>query len=206
MATGQIKYTPARRRPGAPSLALSPAPAVGVSLHGRTKAIGIDRRRSASDSDDCPCPSARTGAPESAAAAATAAGRSRRSLYSRIRVIVTDNVDRRDSIEMSGKEYNMRVSLKVKHLLDCPLEGRVINVQLHWGAKAMWGGHKDMTGSEPCINRKVTWDGTKLYEHECKVYLEPKMPSDGISRDRLYKRQPSSAHLRISVNSPGTFP
>lgn len=102
---------------------------------------------------------------------------------------------------MSGKEYHMRVSLKVKHLLDCPLEGRAINVQLHWGAKAMWGGRKDITSSEPCINRRVSWNESNAatFEHSCKVYLENKMPSDGISKDRLYKRQPSASHLRISV-------
>ena len=99
----------------------------------------------------------------------------------------------------------MKVSLKVKHLLDCPLENRSISVHLHWGSKAMWGGRKDITSSEPCINRKVSWfENNPTYEYECKVYLENMVPVDSVSKDRLYKRQPSTAHLCISV--PELFP
>ena len=101
---------------------------------------------------------------------------------------------------MSGKEYRLRVTLKVKQLLDCPLESKSICVRLLWGNNSIWGGKKDQTQSQPCKNRKVIWDEEKnCFEYECKVYMDNTMPMDNPSRDRLFKRQPSSAHLFISV-------
>ncbi len=107
------------------------------------------------------------------------------------------------SYHVSGKEFQLRVTLKVKHLLDCPLESKSINVQLHWGRTVVWGGQKDVSSSEPCINRKVSWDdeSRSIFHYDCKVYLENSMPLDGAAKDRLYKKQPSSAHLSISVYS-----
>jgi hypothetical protein len=103
---------------------------------------------------------------------------------------------------VSGKEFQLRVTLKVKQLLDCPLESKDINVQLLWGRTVGWGGQKHVTSTETCINRKVSWDAERSkFEYECKVYLENTMPTDGAARDRLYKKQPASAHLYISVQS-----
>jgi hypothetical protein len=100
--------------------------------------------------------------------------------------------------DMSGKEYRLRVTLKVKQLLDCPLESKSICVRLLWGRCSFWGGKTDQTQSQPCKNRKVLWDEDKnCFEYECKVYMENSIPTDNQSR--LFKRQPSSAHLSISV-------
>jgi hypothetical protein len=102
---------------------------------------------------------------------------------------------------MNGKEYCLRVTLKAKQLLNCPLEGKKITVRLKWGKNTLWGGQRNETNSAPCIDRKVTWDEDQnTFEYECKVYLENSMPNDPESRDRLSKRQPSSARLSISVS------
>jgi hypothetical protein len=102
---------------------------------------------------------------------------------------------------MNGTDYCLRIALKAKQLLNCPLEGKKINVRLKWGKHTLWGGQRNETSSEPCINRKVLWgDDKNTFEYECKVYLENSMPNDPESRDRLFKRQPSSARLSISVS------
>ena len=103
--------------------------------------------------------------------------------------------------ETPGKEYSLRVTLKAKQLLNCPLEGKKITVRLKWGKSRPWGGQHNETSSEPCINRTVSWDADKnSFEYECKVYLENSIANDRESRDRFSKRQPSSARLSISVS------
>ena len=102
--------------------------------------------------------------------------------------------------KMSGKEYRMRVTLRVKQLLDCPLENRSVSVRLIWGNNSFWGGKKDQTSSRRCKNRKITWNETEeSFDYESKVYLGSSRPTDDVSRDRLFKRQPSSARLSLSV-------
>ena len=101
---------------------------------------------------------------------------------------------------MSGKVYRLRVTVRVKQLLDCPLESKSVSVRLLWGSKSMWGGRKDHTSSKPCKGRKVIWnEEEESFDYESKVYLENSKPGDPISRDRLFKRQPSSAKLSMSV-------
>ncbi len=102
---------------------------------------------------------------------------------------------------MEGKKYCLRVTIKAKQLLNCPLEGKKINVGLLWGKRAFWGGQKNESDTVQCSDRKVLWDADQnTFEYECKVYLEKSMPTDAESRDRLSKRQPSSARLSISVS------
>ena len=46
---------------------------------------------------------------------------------------------------MRGRECKLRVTVGVKRLLDCPLQGKSIYTKLKWGHRTLWGGRDDAT-------------------------------------------------------------
>ena len=68
------------------------------------------------------------------------------------------------------EEHRMQVTLTVKRLLDCPLDGRSLYVKLKWGSRALWGGKENYTSTKPSQKRTIEWEET--FDHECTVFLD----------------------------------
>eukprot|EP00283_Hemiselmis_rufescens_P026120 CAMPEP_0173447966 /NCGR_PEP_ID=MMETSP1357-20121228/39790_1 /TAXON_ID=77926 /ORGANISM="Hemiselmis rufescens, Strain PCC563" /LENGTH=180 /DNA_ID=CAMNT_0014414409 /DNA_START=170 /DNA_END=709 /DNA_ORIENTATION=- len=91
----------------------------------------------------------------------------------------------------------MKVGLTIKRLLDCPMTAKTFYAKVKWG-RSVWGVREEMTDAILCSNRTVVWN--QKFEHECQVYMEPGANvEDASERERLLKKQPSSAFLRISL-------
>jgi hypothetical protein len=98
----------------------------------------------------------------------------------------------------AGLEYKIQVRLKIKQLLDCPLQSRKLFVKLKWGRAAVWGVRDEYTETKPCVNRAVEWNQT--FNHDCSVYLDGQtLPEDAAKRDKFLEKQPASARLRMSL-------
>ena len=96
-------------------------------------------------------------------------------------------------------EYQIKFQVKIKQLHDFPLHGRNIYVILKWGSRTLWGGQTDKTDSVPCRNRRVEWTKKNEFKYSSKVYLENTDLTKPSNRERLWKKQPSSARLVLSV-------
>lgn len=93
----------------------------------------------------------------------------------------------------------IRVSIVVKRVNNCPQIGRNFHVKLKWGKSRLLGMHEEQTSAVICKDRAVVWD--QKFEREVQVYLEGSAPepNDIAERERLIKKQPSSAFLRMSL-------
>jgi hypothetical protein len=94
----------------------------------------------------------------------------------------------------------MQVNLRLKRVINCPQIGRNFHVKLKWGKSHVWGNHEEQTRPVICKDRAVVWD--QEFEREVQVYLEGRAapdPGETAERDRLIKKQPSSAFLRMSL-------
>mmetsp|Transcript_59065 Transcript_59065/g.140493 ORF Transcript_59065/g.140493 Transcript_59065/m.140493 type:complete len:292 (-) Transcript_59065:115-990(-) len=99
---------------------------------------------------------------------------------------------------MRGRECKLRVTVGVKRLLDCPLQGKSIYTKLKWGHRTLWGGRDDATQPVVCKDRNVVWN--EAFTSECVVFVaEEQERDDPDARARILARQPSSGFLRLSV-------